>query len=52
MIRTYHNHTLQTNLRHREEEPQSTIFHELKVSNQLSLSHQEDGKLERTLSNV
>ena len=29
MTRKYHNHTLQTNLRHREKEPQNTNFHKI-----------------------
>ena len=47
MIRNYHNHTLQTNHLHREEETQNTNSHkapgrQLKYSNQLSLPHQYD----------
>ena len=47
MIKKYHNHKLQTNPCHREEEPQSN--HEIlgrqpKLSNQLSLPHQDDCK--------
>ena len=49
MIRKYHNHTLQTNPQHREEEPRNTnsqqisgILRQLKQSNQLSLPHQDD----------
>ena len=42
MIRKYHNHTLQTNTRHCEQEPQNTNSYktsgrQLKQSNQLSL---------------
>ena len=42
-----HNHTLQTNPRHREEEPQNTNSHkpperQLKQSNQRSLPRQDD----------
>ena len=49
MIRNYHNHTLQTNPRHREEEPQNTNSHktlerQLKQNNQLSLPRQDDCK--------
>ena len=53
MIRKYHNHTLQTNPRNHEEEPQNTDCHktsgrQLKESNQLSLPHQDDCKTRRT----
>ena len=47
MIRKYTNHKLQTNPRHREEEPhshQETPGRQTKQSNQLSLPHQDDGK--------
>ena len=47
MIRKYHNHKLQTNPWHGEEEPQNThetSGRETKQSNQLSLSHQDDCK--------
>ena len=49
MTRKYHNHTLQTNPRHSEQEPQNTDSHktpgkQLKQSNQFSLPHQDDGK--------
>ena len=56
MIMKYHNHTQQTNPRHREEEPQNTNSHttpgrQLKQStNQLSLSHQDDCKTRMTQS--
>ena len=45
MIRKYHNHEPQTNLRHREEEPlnhHGTAGRQIKPSNQLTLSHQDD----------
>ena len=45
MIRKYHNHKLQTTLRHREEEPlnhHKTPGRQIKQSNQLSLPHQDD----------
>ena len=45
MISKYHNHTLQTNPRNREEEPQNTDCH--KECNQLSLSLSHDAKLDR-----
>ena len=49
MIRKYHNPTLQTNLWHHEEEPQTTNSHEtsgrqLLQNNQLSLPRQDDRK--------
>ena len=55
MIRKYHNHTPQTNPRHRKEEPQNidctkTPGRQLKQSNQLSLPHQGDCKTRRTQS--
>ena len=55
MIRKCHNHTPQTNPRHREEEPQNTGCHktsgrQLKQSNQLSFPHQDDCKTRRTQS--
>ena len=51
MIREYHNHTPQTNPRHREEEPQNTGCYktsrrQLNQSNQISLPHQ-DGCITR-----
>ena len=45
MIRIYHNHTSQTTLWHREEEPlnhHQTPGRQIKQSNQLSLPHQDD----------
>ena len=45
MIRKYHNHKPQTTPRHREEEPlnhHTTLGRQIKQSNQLSLSHQDD----------
>ena len=45
MIRKYHNHKLQTTPWHREEEPPNhheTQGRQIKQSNQLSLSHQDD----------
>ena len=45
MIRKYHNHKLQTTPWHREEEPlnhHETLGRQIKQSNQLSLSHQDD----------
>ena len=47
MVRKYHTHTLQTNPRHREEESQNnnshkTLGRQTKLSNQFSLSHQDD----------
>ena len=47
MIRKYHNHKLQTNPWHGEEEPQNnheTPGRETKQTNQLSLPHQDDCK--------
>ena len=47
MIRKYHNHKLQTNPCHREEEPHNnheTPGIQTKQSNQLSLPHQDDCK--------
>ena len=47
MIRIYHNHKLQTNPWHREEEPhntQKTPGRQTKQRNQLSLTHQDDCK--------
>ena len=47
MIKKYHNHKLQTNPLHREEEPrnnQETPGRQTKQSNQLSLPHQDDCK--------
>ena len=47
MIRKYHNHKLQTNPWHREEEPHNnheTPGRQTKQSNQLSLPHQDDCK--------
>ena len=54
MIRKYHNHKLQTNPWHREEEPHNhheTPGRQTKQSNQLSLPHQDDAKLEGTQRN-
>ena len=48
MIRKYHNHKLQTNPWHREEEPHNnheTPGRQTKQSNQLSLPHQDDCKI-------
>ena len=45
MIRKYHNHKPQTAPRHREEEPlnhHETPGRQIKQSNQLSLTHQDD----------
>ena len=45
MIRKYHNHKLQTTLWHRQEEPlnhHETPGRQIKLSNQLSLPHQDD----------
>ena len=47
MIKKNHNHTLQTNPQHFEEEPQNTDSHktpgrQLKQSNQLSFLHHDD----------
>ena len=47
MIRKYHNHTLQTNAWHREEEQDNnheTTGRKTKQSDQLSLPHQDDCK--------
>ena len=55
MIRKYNNHKLHTNPWHREEEPHNnheTPGKQTKQSNQLSLPHQDDAKLEWTKSNV
>ena len=46
-VRKYHNHELQTNQRHREEEPHNnheTAGRQTKQSNQLSLPNQDDIK--------
>ena len=42
MIRKYHNHKLQTNPWHRDEEPHNN-GRQTKQSNQLSLPHREEG---------
>ena len=50
MIRKYHNHKLQINPWHREEEPHNnheTPGRQTKQSNQLSLLHQDDCKTRR-----
>ena len=50
MIRKYHNHQLQTNPWHREEEPHNnhnTGGRQTKQCNQLSLPHQNDCKTRR-----
>ena len=58
MISKYHNHTLQTNTRHHEEEPQDTNSYKtsgrkLKQSNQLSVFLVKViAKLDRTHSNA
>ena len=55
MIRKYHNHKLQTNLWHREEEPQNnqdTPGRQTKQSNKLSLFHQGDCKTSIETSNA
>ena len=52
MIRKYHNHKLQTNPWHREEEPHNnheTPGRQIKQSNQLSLPHQDDCKTRRDI---
>ena len=52
MIRKYHNHKLQTNPRHCEEEPynnRDTPGRQTKRSNQLSLPHQDDCKTRRDI---
>ena len=54
MIRKYHNHTLQTNPRHREEAPhknQKTPGRQTKQKNQLSFPIKMFAKLEKTQSN-
>ena len=53
----YHNHTLQTNPRHRKEEPlniysNKTFVRQQKHSNRLFLPLQDDCKLERTQGNA
>ena len=51
MIMKYHNHKLQTNPWHCEEEPHNhheTPVKQTKQSNQLSLPHQDDSQLEWT----
>ena len=55
MVKNYHNHTLQTNQRHREEEPQNiygnkTSERQLKQGNQLALPRRDDCKTKRTQS--
>ena len=52
MIRKYHNHTLHTNPRHREEEPHNSNCHKtsrwhLKSSNQLTVPRHNDGKIRK-----
>ena len=52
MIRKYHNHKLQINPWHREEEPHNnheTPRRQTKQSNQLSLPHQDDCKTRRDI---
>ena len=52
MIRKYHNHKLQTNPWHREEEPHNNHKapgRQTKQSNQLSLRHQGDRKTRRDI---
>ena len=52
MIRKYHNHKLQTNPWHREEEPHSnheTPKRQTKQRNPLSLPHQDDCKTRRAI---
>ena len=53
MTRKYHTHTMQTNPRHHEGKPQNTNSNgtsgrQLKQSNQLSISHQDDYETRRT----
>ena len=53
LIRNYHNHKLQTNPWHREEEPHNnheTSGRQTKQSNQLSLPHQDDCKNRREIN--
>ena len=55
MIRKYHNHKLQTNPWHREEESHNnheTPARQTKQSNQLSFPHQDDCKTRRDIKNV
>ena len=55
MIRKYHNHKLQTNPCHLEEEPHNnheTPGRQTKQSNQLPLPHQDDCKTKRDIKNV
>ena len=55
MIRKYHNHKRQTNSWHREDEPlnnHETPGRQTSQTNELSLSHQDDCKLEWTKSNA
>ena len=55
MIKKYHNHKLQTNPWHREEEPHNhgkTPGRQIKQSNQLCLPHQDDCKTRMGISNV
>ena len=57
MIRKYHNYTLQTNPRHREEKPHNiysnnTSVRQSKQSNQLSFLFNVIAKLEWTQSNA
>ena len=55
VIRKYRNHKLQKNLLYRKEEPHSndeTPGRQTKQSNQLSLPHGDDCKLERTQKNA
>ena len=55
MIRKYHNHKLQTNLWHREEEPHNsheTPGRQTNQSNQLSFPNQGDCKTRKTQGNA
>ena len=52
MMKIYHNHTLQTNSRHHQEELQNTNSHktsgrQLKQNNKLPLPHQDDCKAKK-----
>ena len=57
MIRKYHNHKLQTNPRHREEEPHNINSNkaserQLKQSNQLYLDRQDECKIRKDTKNA
>ena len=53
MTRKYHNHILQTNLRHHDEGTQNTDSHNtITINNQLSLAQQVDCTARKDTSNL